>query len=297
MFEYYLIFIAATTLGQVNNLLLFKKFQLSAGTSMPANILYMLVNGVISAGIPAAVLFASGMPLQFTWYSVLIALVIVCISAINVITTFKCYALGQIATAGILSTLGNIILPCLWGIFVLGEMPSVQAGISIGIMLSAVLLLGNNTGEKPDKKLLWLYGIIVVTVAGVTILSKQHQVETGFETVDTLSFSIWIALIRVVLFGIMMPFVVKKQSKAAFRFSKAAIWFAVISSVFAGSTYVATLFTNTVLPIVVTSPLSTGLNIILSALLPWLVYREQLSKKQLVGVGLSFAGALLFLLG
>lgn len=297
MFEYYLLFITATVMAQVNNLLIFKKFQLSAGTSMPANILYMMVNGVISAAIPAAVMVAGGTPLEFSWYSILMALTIVSISAINVIITFRCYAQGQIATVGILSTVGNIILPCLWGVFVLNEPLSVQSILAIAVMLCAVVLLGTGSGEKLNRKLLWLYMIIVLTGAGVTILSKQHQVEQAFETVDTLSFSVWIALIRIVLFGFITPFVVKSQGKEAFHFCKAAIWFAVFSSIFAGSSYVMTLFTNTVLPIVITSPLSTGLNIIMSALLPWLVYREQLSKKQMIGVGLSFAGALLFLIG
>ncbi len=256
----------------------------------------MLVNGVISAAIPASVMLAGGTPLAFSWYSVLMALTIVSISAINVITTFQCYAHGQIATVGILSTLGNIILPCLWGVFVLNEALTVQSILAIAVMLSAVVLLGNGGGEKLNKKLLWLYIVVVLTGAGVTILSKQHQVETVFETVDTLSFSVWIALIRIVLFGFLTPFVAKKQGKAAFRFPKAAVWFAVFSSVVAGSSYVMTLFSNTALPIVITAPLNTGLSIIMSALLPWLIYREQLSKKQLLGVGLSLVGALLFLI-
>ena len=297
MLNYYLLFFTGTILAQINNLLIFKKFQLSAGTSMPSNIMYMLINGVISALIPAAIMVAGGTMPEFSWYSILVAVTIVSISAANVITTFKCYAHGQIATVGILSTLGNIILPCLWGVFVLNEALTVQSVLAIAVMLFAVVLLGRGGMEKLNKKLLWLYIIVVLTGAGVTILSKQHQVETAFKTVDTLSFSIWVALVRIVLFGFLTPFVVKKQGKAAFRFPKAAIWLAVFSSVVAGSSYVLTLFSNTALPIMITASLNTGLSIIMSALLPWLIYREQLSKKQMIGVGLSFAGALLFLLG
>ena len=164
-------------------------------------------------------------------------------------------------------------------------------------MLAAVVLLGSGTEEKLNRRLLWLYAVVILTTACVTILSKQHQVETAFATVDTLSFSVWVAIARTVLFSLITPFVVKAQGKASFRFTKAAIWLAVISSVIAGTSYVLTLTSNTALPIVITSPLSTGMNIIMSALLPWLVYRELLNKKQLMGVGLSFAGALLFLMG
>lgn len=297
MVEYYLLFFAGTLLAQVNNLLIFKKFQLSAGTSLPSNIMYLLINAVISAVIPGAVMVAGGMPLEFSWYSIVIATTIVSLSAVNVFVTLKCYALGQIATASILGTLGNIILPCLWGVLILKEALSFQSILAIVIMLAAVVLLGTGTGERLNKKLIGLYGIIIVTTACVNILSKQHQVETAYTTVDTLSFSVWVAIARLVLFSFITPFVAKIQGKASFRFSKYAIWLAVISSVIAGTSYVLTLTANTTLPIVITSPLSTGMNIILSAMLPWLVYREQLSKKQMIGVGLSFAGALLFLLG
>lgn len=121
--------------------------------------------------------------------------------------------------------------------------------------------------------------------------------ETAFAAVDTLSFSIWIALTRIVLFSVITPFAVSKLGKQSFRFSKAAVGYAALPSVIAGSTYVMTLFTNTALPIVVTSPLSTGLGIIMGAILPRIVYREHLSKKQMIGVGLSLVGALLFLIG
>lgn len=297
MVENYILFIFSTVISIANTLVLFKNFQTEAGTNLPANILYMLVNGVISAAVPAAVLLIQGTALEFTWYSCIMSVVIVSLSAVQVICTFKAYEAGQIATANILGTLGNIILPCLWGVVVLREALSIQSVIAIAVMLAAVVLIGRGSGEKQNKKLFWLYALIVLGGSSVNILSKQHQVETVFATVDTLSFSVIVALSRIVLVSMIAPLVAKKQGKEAFRFSKKAVLLAAASSLISGSAYIIILFANKVLPIVVTSPLSTGLNIIMSALLPWAVYREKLSKKQLVGVALSLAGSLLFLIG
>ena len=60
MLGYYAIFIAATLLTQVNSVYIYKKYQLTAGTSLAAGMLYMITNGIVSAIVPAAVILATG---------------------------------------------------------------------------------------------------------------------------------------------------------------------------------------------------------------------------------------------
>ena len=45
MLGYYAMFIAATLVTQVNSVYIYKKYQLTAGTSLPASVLYMIING------------------------------------------------------------------------------------------------------------------------------------------------------------------------------------------------------------------------------------------------------------
>jgi len=296
MLTYYLLYILSLVVTGVNTTYLYKKFQLTAGTGLAASILYMIVNGVISAILPAVVLLFSPESFETTIYSLIFAAATVIVAALSTILMFKAYEKGQIAIANICTTVGGIVLQCAWGVIFLKEDFSVKDLVAIVIMLIAVFLIMDRNGEKADKKLIWLYVLIVLCSCAVNMFSKQHQVETNFATVNTLSYSIWIGVIRTVLFAACIPYVLIKQGKNAFRFPKNAVGYAAGSSVFSGGCYIIQLFTAVVLPIVITSPLSTGVGILMSTLLPWFIYHEKMNKKQIAGVSLSLIGSVLFLI-
>ncbi len=295
MTQYYLLYIFALTLSQFNNLLFMKKLQLAAGTSLSSNSLYMVINGVVSALVPAVVLVATGQSFAFTPYSVILATTLVLLSAVDTVLRLKAYEAGQIAIVNIVATLGSIVLSCLWGVVVLHETISVLDGIAILIMLGAVLMVSRTGNAKPNKKLWASYVIISLATSFVNIFSKQHQVEKSFETVGTLSFSVWIGIVRTVIFGLIVCYLLAKGKKVTWHFPKAATGYAAVSSLISGTNYLLTLVTSVVLPIVITSPLGVGFGIVMSAFLPWVFYKEQLSKRQLLGIGMSLLGTMLFL--
>lgn len=296
MLSYYLLFILSLVLANINSAYLYKKYQLTAGTALGANILYMIINGLVSAAVPFLVLKITGEPFEMTAYSIIFATATVIVAALSTIFTFKAYEKGQIATANICTTVGGIVLQCAWGVIFLKEPFSAKDLIAIVIMLVAVFMIMDTNGERMDKKLLWLYVLIVLTACATNMLSKQHQVEATFTTVNTLSYSVWIGLIRTVLFAACIPYLLHKHGRDALKFSKAAVGYAAGSSVVSGSCYIIQLFTAVVLPIVITSPLSTGVGIIMSTLLPWAIYREKMSRRQMLGVALSLVGSVLFLI-
>lgn len=293
---YYIMFIAATLLSQVNNVYILKKYQLTAGTSISASVLYMIINGITSAIVPAIVIFATGGRLEFTWYSLIFAAATVICAAISTILQLKAYEKGQIATVNIMVTIGGIIIPSLWGVIFLKETIAVNGIVGILLMLGAVVLIMGKGGEKLNKKLIWMYLVMVLCSCLVTMLGKQHQVEKVYATVDTLSYSVWIGVVRAVLFSLLVPYLVKETGKEVLNIKKAPVFYATLSSVISGGCYIVTLFTAVVLPVVVTSPMGTGIGILMSSFLPWITYHEKLEKKQLWGVLLSFVGVLVYLI-
>ncbi len=295
MLQYYALFLAACLGGSLNSVWLYKKYQQSAGTKFGADVVYFVINGAVSALVSAVALIALGRPLEFTWFSLAVAAAIMLSSAVNVIATLKAYEKGQIATVIIVNTVGTIILSCLWGAVVLGESLTPPRIIAILMMLAATVLITYTGHKNGSKGLIWLYVLVVFGASVVSILNKQHQVETNFATVDTLSFSFLVAAVRTVLFGAAAAVTRLKNGTGALAFSGRSVGYATASSVMSGICYIITLFTATVLPIVVTSPLSTGLSIVVSAVFPWVFYREKLSPRQIAGVALSLAGAVLFL--
>lgn len=296
MINYYLLHMLALTLTQIYGLVFMKKFQLSAGTSLRSNTLFMIINGTVSAIVPVFLIMVQKSTLQFTCYSFLMATIIVILSAIDAILRLKAYEQGQIAIVNIVSTLGSIIFSCLWGVLVLHESVSVLNIVAIGIMLVAVLIVSRTDNEKINLKLLWIYAIISLSNSFVNIFSKQHQVEKTFATVDTMSFCVWVGIVRTAVFLVIALILLLKQGRQALRFSRSSAGYATIASVVAITSYIITLITSVVLPIVVTSPLGVGFGIVMSVLLPWIVYREHLSKRQWLGAALSLLGTLMFLM-
>jgi len=256
----------------------------------------MVINGIVSAIVSALVLLFGADSFETTPYSLIFATATVVVAALNTIFIFKAYEKGQIATANICMTVGGIVLQCAWGVLFLKEAFSAKDLIAIVLMLIAVFLIMDRNGERLDKKLIWLYVLIVLSSCAINMLSKQHQVETVYETVNTLSYSVWIGVIRTVIFTCCIPYLFFKKGKEALHFSKNAYVYATGSSVFSGSCYILQLFTAVVLPIVITSPLSTGVGILMSTLLPWFIYHEKMNKKQMAGVLLSLVGSVMFLI-
>lgn len=297
MFEYYSLYIVAMLLTSVNTVYLYKKFQLTAGTTLWANTVFLIINGIISAILPAILLIVRGEHMQWSPYSLLVAFAIVTCAALDTIARMKAYSKGKIATVNILGTVGSIILSCAWGILVLREPLSILGAIAIGIMLLSTVLIRSKKKDRTVKGLLWLYVTVIIVSSAISILNKQHQVETHFTAIDTLSFSIWIGIIRTALFSIVAAAHFVRFGAAPVHLPKASVVYAIVSSILSGGCYILTLITGEVLPIVVTSPLGTGLSIVMCTLLPWLIYREKLNKKQIGGVCLSLIGAVLFLVG
>lgn len=294
---YYVLFIGSTIISQINTVCLNKKYQMTAGTGVWANIIYMISNGVVSAILPGIMLFCSKGKLQMTPYSLLCATATVISAAVSLICMLKVYERGQIAIVNILVTISGIVLPSLWGILFLKEQLSLPGGIAIFIMLGAVFFILDKKGEKLDKKMIGMYTAIILCNCIITLVAKQHQVETVYKTVDTLSYSVWVGVVRTVLFLVLgiVFFVCKKGHKEHFDTSKAVLY-ASLFSVVSGGGYIISLFTATVLPLVITSPLGTGLGMIMSSCLPWLLYHEKLARRQWIGVSLSIIGVLLYLL-
>ena len=294
---YYILLIGATMLNTINNVCLYKKYQTTAGTGLWANIIYMIINGIVSAILPGAVLIFTNGSLQTTLYSVLFATATVVSAALALICMLKVYEQGQIAVINLLVTVGGIVFPSLWGIFVWKEEISLQKYLAIILMLGAIFLMIDRKGEKSNKKLTWLYIVIILCNCLVTLLGKQHQIEQVYETVDTLSFSIWVGIIRVLLFtclGAVYFFVNKVTPRCQGGLNK-TIRYATFSSITSGGSYILTLFMAIGLPIVIATSLGAGIAIVMGLLLTWLIYREKLTVKQWVGVLLSFVGVILFL--
>ncbi len=294
MLPYLLLFVLQAAVTHFNSIFLYKKYQLKAGTSLSASTVFLIINGSVSALVSLIFLLSLRVPFAFTPYSFLMATVIVLSAASALVVTFKAYQNGSITTFSIISTVGGILINCLWGILFLKEQLSVFGYIGIALMILSALLMVERDGQRSGKRF-WIFcALALVCNALTSLLSKQHQVETNYATVDTLSFSIWIGVVRTVIFACVIPFVLRKRGKKSFQEPLKASHLAVCASAISGSAYVLSLIAAIYVPIALSSPLGTGIGILLGALLPLLFFKETLSKRQIFGVLCSFAGVLVY---
>lgn len=309
MFLYYLILIISSALGAVNSAWLMKKYQLAAGTGLFANVVLMIINGFLSALVAAVVLVTGHEAFETTPYSLAIALATVLCAAVSTLTILKAYEKGQVAIANIFSVMGSILLSCAWGILFLEETLTARQTAAIALIVAAILLFtvkpekkasrppaadsGETGARQGGHRLLLLYFLIFFSAGFVNILSKVHQVEKVHATVNTLSFSIWIGLIRAILFSLLFPFL-KRKCHPLPKLPRAAYGYASAVAIVGGGCYIITLIVAVVLPLTITTPLSTGISMGLTSFLPWLLYREKLSRQEIAGILLSITGILLY---
>ena len=297
MFIYYSLFIFSSVISVFNTAFLMKKYQLLAGTDLYANVVYMIINGVVSAIVPAIVLFVEGDPFQVTPYSLFIALITVLVAASNIIAMLKAFELGQVAIVNVFSVVGGIVISCLYGLIFLGETLTFGQTLAVIVILIAILMLTiephHKKSSKSDKRYLLLLALIFIASGLTSVFTKMHQVEQNFATVNTLSFSIWIGIIRVIVFAFFIPYLIQKRRKPQGS-GKAMVGYAAASSIISGSCYIITLIISVVLPITITSPISTGISVGLSAVLVWFTYHEKLKKREIAGIILCIIGILMF---
>ena len=142
--------------------------------------------------------------------------------------------------------------------------------------------------------LMFYYGLFLLN-GGVSIISKLHQIEQGFETVNSDCFVLFTSLIKCIA---LLPvfFVLKKKSPVAFKPDiKKILPVIVLASVFSGVSYMLQLIGATSLPATVVYPLITGGSIILSSVAGLLILKEKPSKQQITGILICFIGTCLFL--
>lgn len=330
MFVPYLLLIISAALGAANNVCLMKRDQTTAGTGLSASVLLIIINGIFSALVAVPVLLFSHEPFEATPYSLAMALVTVLCAAVSTLSMLKAYESGQIAIANIFSVMGSILLSCLWGIVFLEEIITLRQLAAIFLIVAAILLFTVKFGGRPpnigisvrqwrawmckrEKRpaessapdagkdlagkrhthIFLLYALIFLCSGFVNIFSKLHQIETVHPAVNTLSFSIWIGVIRTLVFVLFLPFM-KRKSHGLPQVSKAAYGYAIAISLVGGGCYIIALTIAAILPLTITTPLSMGISMGLTSFLPWLLYKEKLGRQEIAGILLSIIGILLY---
>lgn len=267
-----------------------KRYQESEGTSLISGLRFNTLSGFFTAIIFFAL---SGFKLQFSLFSLIMAFLMSLLCMLYSIIGFQILRKGNMSLYSLFLMSGGMLLPYIFGILFLQEPLTLLRILGILFILAAVYL-SNPAKCKLDKSQLILCVIIFIMNGFVSIISKCHQINITFAPVDNTSFVMYSGICKCIISSFALLFCKSTDTKYSFATRK-SIYIILGAACISGISYTLQLMGAKALPASVLYPLITGGSIIFSTLCGKLLFKEKVSKFQIISVALCFIGTCLFL--
>lgn len=292
----YYLMLCASALLLALDFALNKLYQQKAGTSIRAGLGFNALLG----GICTLLFFTLGVfSVKVTWYSLLMAAGMATLVMIYNLIGFRIMKMGSMAIYTLFLMTGGMVVPYVWGLAFWDEPFSLLRLLGLLLIIVAVAL--SNVSKKKIGALQILMCLAVFVINGFTsVISKAHQIELNFETVDLITFIMLFNACKFVLAGIAYLIVrcgKKEHTETNGEKTKISGILPIIfgSAILSGGAFVLQLLSASKLPATVLFPIQTGGTMILSSLAGVAFFREKLSKSIVIGLSICFVGTLLFL--
>ena len=272
-----------------------KIYQKSAGDLTLAGSKFIALQGLF-----AFILFfiANGFKLSFSGYSFLISGLLNCLAASYTLIGFKILKSGTMAIYTLFLMSGGMVLPYIFGLIFLNEPFSVVRTFALVLLLVGVILPNFAKKDITSKQLVLCFAVFFINGC-VSILSKIHQIDLGYQTINEMEFVAIGGAFKFV-FSSAIYVLARRNNKniiehttEKFRFSPYII--PLFSAVLTESSFFLQLHTASILPASILFPFMTGGTIVLSSLSGVIFFKDKLPKRVIISIVLCFIGTLFFL--
>jgi drug/metabolite transporter (DMT)-like permease len=168
-----------------------QRFQQSYGTDLKASLVFSLYKSVV---IIVIMLIIAGFKVEFTIFSVLMAVLYAAVGMLMVYYSLKAFSVANLSVFSVFSMLGGMILPFFLGVVFYDEPLTVFKVICCLLIVGAVLL--NIRSGKQNRKALIYYFAVFVLNGAAGVISKIHQ-SSQRPHVDSTGFMIWSSIVTV----------------------------------------------------------------------------------------------------
>ena len=257
-------------------------------------------------GLFMAVLFLAinGFKVSFTWFSfIMVALY----SLFSMYTVLGLVAIkyGKLSIYTMFLLIGGMLIPYLYGVFFLDEELTIYRIIGIIVILGSLIvnsLFSDNKEEVKTKKIFWVLCMIIFFLnAGISIVSKEHQI--NINAIETNSFIFWSGSFKAFYSGIgLLIFLLFIKSKNSVEEStnllgntKLTIMYAFIFVIVAGISTFCLLEAAKTLPATAQYPFVSGGTTVVTAVFARVFFKEKINKIQIFALLFLFIGTILFL--
>ena len=267
MTQDYILQIISTVLLALN-FAVTKAYQQKEGTSLEKGLQFNIVLGLFSAVFFWAL---NGFRLECSAFSVLMASAFAVLKAAYTIIGFQIMSKGKISflnePASLLRTTGLLVI-------------------------AAALFIINADGPKPGIKQILMCCAVFVLNGFVSVISKEHQINTA--AVSAMDFVVLTGIATAVLCSAAL-FFVKRKSGEKKDFSFKPVMLILGAALLSGFSYLLQLIGAENLPSTVLYPIITGGSIIFTAFSGILFFKEKVTSRTMLGMGLCFLGTCMFL--
>lgn len=211
-----------------------------------------------------------------SWYTVILGLVFGAVTNLSAYYKMRSLAEGPMHIT-LLVTTSSMIVPTMSGVF-FGESFSIWKLVIVFILIFFIYLSFDKSGDKRINKKWVIFCIIAfIFQAAVGVLQKVHQ---SSEYKGEIGVFLLIAFICSLVFSLVR----RKTPYRALGFTKKQVIFALVCGICTFTMNYINLKLSGLLPSQLFFPLINGSAIILSSLSSVFIFKESLSKKQVVGL-------------
>lgn len=211
-----------------------------------------------------------------SWFTVLLGVLFGVVTALSNLYMMNALSEGPMHIT-LLITTSSMIIPTMSGVF-FGEGFSPYKLIAVAVLIGFIYLsLGNGDGKKINGKWFLFVSLAFIFQGSIGVLQKVHQAS---EYKGELNAFLFVAFI----FSLIYSRVRAKKSFKALGFKKKHVIIAVVCGICVYAMNILNLHLSGVLPSQVFFPLVNGSSIVLTSLMSVVIFKERLSKKQLVGL-------------
>lgn len=243
-----------------------------------------LFNAVLSVGAVVFFLF-TGNVLHMSAFSFVVAAVFAVVTIFAQVFLSLAMGCGPMSFSVLFTYLGTMIIPTIYAMIFLGQMPKLTQWIGFGFMLLSVTLSVDlkQKGENAMsvKWLLLTFGGFVMWGL-VGVCQQIHQSSAHADEIN--GFLFFSFIIMTVLLYLLFLLCKKRGDEQNYCVKSKSTVFVLLSGVANGAINLINLFLAGVMPGIIFFPIVSGGVIILSGIAAIIVFKEWLDKKQVVAV-------------
>lgn len=269
---------------------IYKNYQNAEGSDRVAGLKY---NALVGAFTAVLFFFIGGCKFTVSLFSIALAAVMCVFSVSCVQAGLKILKKGNLALYTFFLLSGGMILPYVYGVIFLNEELNLFRMVGLIVFTVAILLAGDARLNIDKKDRLLCFAVFVMN-GGISIISKTHQIDPWSMAVSSTEYVMLTGLCKAIFSMIMLLTSGRGNVKRLFNSKKVFILLAV-SALISGLAYMLQLIGAVQLPATVLYPLVTGGSLIFTAIAGRIIFKEKITKKQAISIGLCLFGTLLFL--